>query len=218
MALIAKDPESPAVVPQGTPAWVRERIGHLTASNMWRAMATTKKGESAERVKLKHEVLAERLADSAIDHVLTKDMQWGLDVEPEAKAAWQERTGLALLPAGFVRHREIEFFGASPDGFVVPDGLVEFKCPRTTTHVAWMLAGVVPEQHKPQMLAQLACTRRTWCDFVSFDPRLPAKTRLFIRRFEPDQHEIEEIEQAARLFLSEVETMWKVLTETEQSI
>jgi predicted phage-related endonuclease len=214
MALIARDPDSPAVVPQGTPAWVRERIGHLTASNMWRAMATTKKGESAERVKLKHELLAERLADAAVDHYITSDMQWGLDNEPAAREEYQRLSGFDILPAGFVRHRHIEFFGASPDGFVVPDGLVEFKCPRTTTHIAWMLAGVVPEQHKPQMLAQCACAGRKWVDFVSFDPRLPERQRMFVRRFTPTHDEIVAVEQAAHLFLTEVESMFSILTET----
>lgn len=213
MALIAKDPDYPAVVPQGTAAWVRERIGHLTASNMWKAMAYTKKGESAERIKLKHQVLAERLADAAIDHPVTRDMEWGLMYEPDAKIAYEERTGATLLPSGFVRHRSIGFFGASPDGFIPPDGLVEFKCPRTETHVAWMLAGVVPEQHKPQMLAQMSCSGRRWCDFVSFDPRLPAAARLFIRRYEPAEEEIATVEDEAKKFLDEVEAMFRILTE-----
>lgn len=215
MALIAKDPESPAVIPQGTAAWVRERIGHLTASNMSKALSMKKDGtDSAERRLLKHQVLAERLADAAIDHYLTADMQWGLDCEPAAKDAYIKATGFTMLPSGFVKHRAIEFFGASPDGFITPDGLAEFKCPRTTTHVAYMLAGEVPVEYKPQMLAQLACTGRRWCDFVSYDPRLPQKQSLFIKRFEPKPEEILAIEEAARRFLEEVEEMFQRLTET----
>lgn len=217
MALIAVDPDSPAVVPQGSPAWVRERIGHLTASNMAKAMAFLKNGkESADRAKLKVEILAERMADAAVDHYVSADMQWGLDNEQAAKDAYAKIKSVELMPGGFVHHRTIPWFGASPDAFVGHDGLLETKCPRTETHVAYLLAGEVPDQYKPQMLAQLACTGRKWVDFVSFDPRITdPKRRLFLRRFEPTKEEIAEVEKAARQFLAEVEAMWDSLTTSD---
>jgi len=218
MSLIASDPWSPAVIPQGTPAWTRERVGHLTASNMAKAVSFLKNGnESAERRKLKVQILAERMADAAVDHFVTDDMQWGLDCEQSAKEAYAKLTGRRLTDGGFVRHRSIEFFGASPDSFVEHDGLLETKCPRTETHVSYILAGVVPEDYKPQMLAQLACSGRRWCDFVSFDPRITdEKRRVFLRRFEPTPEEIAAIEDAARRFLAEVDDMWEQLISVVQ--
>lgn len=215
MPLIAKATDNQPFVPQGTPEWVRERIGCLTASNMAKALSFLKNGgESAERKKLKVQIVAERMADAAIDHYVTPEMQWGLDTEDEAQAAYAELSGNEVYKGGFVRHPEIEFFGASPDLFVFPDGLAETKCPRTETHVGYLIAGEVPDDYKPQMLAQLACTRRKWCDFISYDPRIQAaRSRIFVRRFAPPQEDIEAIEQAARKFLAEVDDLFRKVTE-----
>jgi hypothetical protein len=139
-----------------------------------------------------------------------------LDFEEEARELYAAVKGVELMPGGFVPHRSIAWFGASPDAFVGHDGLLETKCPRTTTHIDYMLAGVVPDFYKPQMLAQLACTGRKWCDFASYDPRIQdPKRRLFVRRFTPTPAAIEDIENAARQFLAEVEAMWEILTTTE---
>lgn len=200
---------------QTDPAWVPARVGHLTGSRMADALDFTKKGEEgAKRRKLKIEILSERIANFATDHYVTADMQWGIDNEAHAADAYEAVTGNILTPSGFITHPSIEFFGASPDRQLDSDGLAEIKCPRTSTHIEWKLAGVVPDQHKPQMLAQLACTGRRYVDFISFDPRLPPKQQLFIRRFEPTRAQIEEIEEAARKFLDEVEQMFRQLTES----
>lgn len=213
MSLVARDPQAPAVVPQGTAAWVRERIGHLTASNMAKAIAFKKDGkETAERAKLKAQVIAERMVDGAVDHYVTPEMEWGLMYEHEAQAKYAELSGRHVTPGGFVHHRTIEFFGASPDSFVDHDGLLETKCPKTETHIGYMLAGVVPEDYQPQMLAQIACTGRKWVDFCSYDPRIKdERRRIFIRRFEPRASEIAEIECLALKFLAEVDAMFEAL-------
>jgi hypothetical protein len=109
--------------------------------------------------------------------------------------------------AGFVQHPTIEWLGASPDGFVGDDGLVEIKCPLTATHVDYLLWNEVPREYRPQMTMQLACTRRKWCDFVSYDPKLPFDMRLFVTRFAPDEKAISDAEVDARNFLAEVEAM-----------
>ena len=212
--LIAKDPESQVVTPYGTPEWIRERIGYLTASNMERAMKFLKDGktESAERRKLKIQILAERIADSAVDHYVSDDMQHGLDTEPEAKKRYVQITGTHLVDGGFVRHPKIEFFGATPDAFISFDGLLEIKCPRTETHTGYLLERKVPDQYRPQILAQLACTGRRWADFMSFDPRIPnQKLQSLIVRFQPDREEIEKVEAAAVQFLKEVEEMFEII-------
>jgi putative phage-type endonuclease len=194
-------------------AWLSARTGKLTASRMADAMDVLKNGKpSAARTKLMHEILAERLTGNVVPHHVTPAMQHGIETEPFAKEAFEVATGSLLIPCGFFDHPEIGDFGATPDALLDRDALVEFKCPQTTTHVALKLAGVVPEQHKPQILAQLACTGRTRAVFVSFDPRVPAKTQLFIREWTPERGEIAAVEDAARAFLAEVDAMWEALT------
>jgi len=203
------------MIPQQSAAWVRQRIGWLTASRMKDVLATLKNGQPAEaRRKYAMELVAERMVDGALDHFVSPAMQWGIDCEPEAAAAYEEVTGTLLTTCGFHPHPRIEFFGATPDRLLANDGLVEIKCPTTTTYVAWRAAGVVPAEHHPQMLAQLACTRRRYVDFVAFDPRVRQREhRIFIRRFEPTAEQIAAVEQAAEEFLAEVEALFQQVTQ-----
>lgn len=194
-------------------AFLSAREGKLTASNMAAAMSFLKSGKpSSERTALQKAILAERLTGCSVPHYVSPEMKWGTENEPHAKAAYEVETGELIVPCVTIDHPSIDLCAATPDGLVGADGLVETKCPRTETHITWLLAGVVPEQHKPQMILQAACTGRRWIDFVSFDPRLPEKQQLFIRRFEPTAEEIGEVEAAAIVFLDEVQTMFDQLT------
>ena len=157
--------------------------------------------------KAAFELLAERVSGYAVDHYVTPAMQWGIDNQPHAIAAYEAETGELVGPEVFVLHPEIDWAGATPDGTIGRDGLIEVKCPTTPTHLTWLLAGEVPEQHRLQMTFQLACARRQWVDFVSYDPRIKGKAQLFIRRFEPSRDEIEKVEAGAREFLNELEAM-----------
>jgi putative phage-type endonuclease len=197
-------------------AWLSQRCGKLTASRMADAMDLTAKGaDSAKRRALKVELLAERLTGDTVPHFVNSFMQWGLEQEPAAKAAYELASGQMILPCGFYDHPQIADFGATPDG-LIPQGVIEFKCPQTTTHIGWILAGGVPEQHRPQILAQLACTGRERAVFVSFDPRIKdERKRLYIAEWVPERAEIEAVEQAAIKFLEEVEQMFQMLTEKE---
>lgn len=200
---------------QGSPQWVRERIGKLTASRMGDVMAMTKAGKPSEaRTKYLQQLVAERMTDSAMEFFVTAAMQHGIDNEPLAAEEYELLTGEIVLPAPFVPHPEIENFGASPDRLVGDDGLIEIKCPATTNYVAWRLSGDIPEQYRWQMTAQLACTRRRWCDFVAYDPRVLVGPQLWIKRFEPAAEEIEKCEHAARQFLSEVDELFTKVTES----
>ena len=196
-------------------AWLSQRCGKLTASRMADAMDMTAKGaDSAKRKALKVEILAERMTGDAVPHFVNSFMQWGLEQEPAVKAAYELATGQMILPCGFYDHPDIADFGATPDG-LIPSGVIEFKCPQTTTHITWVLAGGVPEQHRPQILAQLACTGRTRAVFVSYDPRIrDERKRLYVAEWEPGKDEIKAVEQAAIKFLAEVEQMFQMLTET----
>lgn len=192
-------------------AWLRQRAGKLTASRMATAMDFLKSGASSKaRSDYMRELLAERLTGDSVRHFVNDAMQWGLEKEADAKSAYQALTGDFIRESTFYDHPRIENFGATPDGELDGGGLIEIKCPTTTTYVAWVMNGCVPVEHEPQMLAQLACTGRRWCEFVAYDPRIrDPKRQLFVRRFEPTQERIAEIEAAAEAFLAEVDAMWE---------
>lgn len=208
------------MIPSTDPSWLPARVGKLTASRMADAMSMVKDGAKlkdgtqkmkpgADRYNLLKDLLAERLEGSAVDHYVSDAMKNGILYEPEAAMAYEAATGNIAEPGGLIDHPEIEFFAATPDRFIGRDGLVEIKCPTSRTFVTWVTDGGVPEQHKPQMLAQLACTRRKWVDFVAYNPQNPPQYRLFIRRFEPTPEQIIFVENVAREFLDELDTMFE---------
>jgi putative phage-type endonuclease len=201
---------------QGSPGWVKERIGKLTASRMGDVMAMTKAGKASEaRIAYLKQLVAERMTDSAAENYVTAAMQWGIDNEPYAAEEYEALTGEIVVPAPFIPHQEIEHFGASPDRLVNADGLIEIKCPATTTYVDWRRTQEIPERYRWQMLAQLACTKRQWCDFVAYDPRVVIGTPIWIKRFEPTPEEIEKCQSAARQFLEEVEELFTLVTQSQ---
>lgn len=200
--------------------WMNDRCGCLTGSRMSAAMAylkSSKDGErkdKAERKALKTEILAERLTGDIVTKYTTAAMNWGTEQELFAKSAYELETGRLITEVGFIRHKTIEFLGASPDG-LVDEGLIEIKCPTTSNHLNTILEGVVPIQHYPQMTLQCLVTGREWCDFVSFDPRVDERFRLFVRRFYPTKEQLAEVEAEAVQFLAEVDAMFEVLSRME---
>ena len=197
---------------QGSGTWWADRLGKLTGSRMASAMAFLKSGkEASERETLRYEIVAERISNTFADKYTTDSMQWGVDMEPAAKEAFEARTGLKVSDVGFVDHPTIDHCGCSPDGFTSDGCAIEVKCPRTKTHLKYVQAGGVPEEYKPQMILQAACTGRDiW--FVSYDPRLPEAQSLFIRKFSPTAEEIKQIEDAAQQFLDECEKLFTFFT------
>lgn len=192
------------MIEQGTPEWLEARLGRLTASRIAEAVAKTKNGWGASRANLMAELIAERLTGVAAENYKSQAMQWGVDTEAEARIAYEFRTDATVEPAGFVEHPSIGMSGASPDGFVGQDGLVEIKCPNTATHIDTLLGQFVPGKYVLQMQWQMACTGRQWCDFVSYDPRLPENMRLFVRRVERDNGKIAELTGDVKAFLVEL--------------
>jgi predicted phage-related endonuclease len=160
--------------------------------------------ESAARRGYRDELVGERLTGLAEPHFVSPFMDWGTETEPMARAEYEVRTGLMVDKVGFVLHEKFDFSGASVDGLVDPDGIIEIKCGKTTTHLRWMQAGVVPDEHRAQMIWGMVCTGRKWADFVSFDPRLPERLQLFIVRLELDQTEAEAMEDAVLKFEAEI--------------
>lgn len=193
------------MIVQGSPEWFAQRVGKLTASRMADVLATTKSGPSASRKNYLAQLVAERMTGQPAESFSNAAMTWGTEHEPLARAEYEILTDYSVEQVSFVDHPDIEWCGASPDGLVLDGGLVEIKCPNTATHIEYLLAGKPPVKYQPQMLLQLACTGREWCDFVSYDPRMPEEHRLFVARFKPKRDEILAVEQAAIEFLAEVE-------------
>ena len=191
--------------PQGTEAWFAERAGHVTASRLADVMAKVKSGEAASRINYKAEIVAQRLTGICEEGFTSAAMAWGTEQEPIARASYEIKKGIDVEQTGFIKHQSILWSGASPDGLVDSNGLVEIKCPNTATHIDYLLKGEPPAKYRPQMLWQMACTGREWCDFVSFDPRMPKHLQLFVVRFERDDTLIAEAEAEVMRFIAEVE-------------
>lgn len=198
---------------QGSPEWFGARLGKVTASRVADVIATTRSGPSASRATYAGQLIAERLSGEASVGFTNAAMDHGTVTEPQARAAYSFEADADVKEVGFVRHPTIDMAGASPDGLVGDDGLLEIKCPNTGTHIATLLSKAIPAKYETQMLWQMACTGRQWCDFASFDPRLPPSMRLFVKRLERDDARIAELEQAVRVFLDEIQTTIDQLNE-----
>jgi putative phage-type endonuclease len=192
---------------QRSEEWFAARVGVLTASRVDDAVRRTKTGYTAKRDDYKAQLVAERLTGISQSADLSKvqAVQWGVETESQACAAYEFFNDVEVEQVGIVMHPTIAMCGASPDGFVGDGGIIEIKCPNTSTHISYLKAGVVPQKYINQMLWQLACTGRKWADFISFDPRLDQANQLLIVRFVPDEGEISSLEQDAKLFLFEVD-------------
>lgn len=162
-------------------------------------------GESASRRNYRAELVAERLTGEYSTSFCTPDMQRGIELEAEARAVYEFVTDRNVESVGFILHPTIDMAGASPDGFVGEDGLIEIKVPRTATHIDYLLGGKAPAEYLNQMQWQMECTGRQWCDFVSYDPRMPVELQLFTVRIERDEKRIEEIRGEVIALLAEVD-------------
>lgn len=201
------------MIEQRTQEWFAQRAGKVTASRVVDVLAKVKAGEAASRANYRAQLVAERLTGVPAETYSNGAMQWGTDTEPLARASYELRNGLWVKDAGFVSHPTIENAGASPDGYVGDSGLIEIKCPNTATHIETLLAKKAPGKYIPQMQFQMACTGSDWCDFVSFDPRMPEKHQLFVFRVARDEEFIKAMEAEVVKFLEEVQT---TINELEQ--
>lgn len=192
-------------IEQGTEAWKRLRLGKVTASRMADLMARTRSGWGASRDNYRAQLVCERLTGCIQEGFTNAAMQWGTTTEPEARRAYEFHCDCDVEQVGLVDHPTIPNSAASPDGLVGDDGMVEIKCPNSATHIDHLLTGKVPEKYFLQMQWQLACTGRAWCDFASYDPRLPETMRLFVKRVPRDAETIAELEREVSAFLAEVD-------------
>lgn len=191
---------------QGSPEWIASRLGRVTASRVADVVARTKTGWGASRTNYMADLIAERLTGEQASTYTNAAMQWGTETEPLARLAYEFRQGVEVEECGFVPHPSIAMAGASPDGLVGDRGLVEIKCPNTATHIETLLGGAVPDKYMKQMQWQMACAERDWCDWVSFDPRMPEYTRLYVKRVPRDDKLIASLTADIQEFLAEIDT------------
>lgn len=191
---------------QNSEEWRNSRIGQVSASRLLAVMAKGKNGApSATRENLMADLIAERLTGVPMETFKSDAMQWGTDTEPLARQWYEEAEGVFVEQCGYIPHPTIAHSGASPDGLVGDDGLVEIKCPKTATHIATLLGSSIDRGYMLQMQWQMECTGRQWCDFVSFDPRMPPAKQGHCRRVQRDEAMLTEIRAAVTEFLAEMD-------------
>lgn len=196
---------------QRTDEWFASRLGKATASRIADIIAKTKTGPSASRENYAVQLVLERITQSKGESYSNAAMQWGTETEPLARQAYELKRGLFVDEIGFIDHPTIANSGASPDGLVGTDGLLEIKCPNSATHMETLVTRKIPQKYIPQMTWQMACTGRNWCDFVSFDPRFPEHLQIFIERIEYDPTYVRMLELEVTQFLDEVEKKVEIL-------
>ena len=189
---------------QRTDEWFTARLGKVTASRVADVIAKTKTGYGAGRANYMADLVVERLTGKKAQGFTNAAMEWGTEQEPHARAAYSAKTGILVEEVGFIDHPTVAMSGASPDGFA-EEGLIEVKCPNTATHLEYVLAELPPLKYFTQMQWQMACTGRPFCDFVSFDPRLPERLQLLVVRVPRDDDYIKMLEQEVTIFLQELD-------------
>ncbi len=199
---------------QRSDEWFAARLGKVTASRVHDLLAQTKTGYSTSRKNYMMELMVERLTGTRQEGYTNAAMQHGIDNEPIARAEYEKTINGLVHEVGFVEHPDIKMFGCSPDGLVGNDGLLEIKCPNTAQHVETILHGF-PPRYRAQVQSQLACTNRMWCDFVSYDPRMPEPMRLVRLRMYRINEYIETMESEVKDFLMELDDMIVAIEATQ---
>jgi putative phage-type endonuclease len=189
---------------QGSDAWKALRCGLVTASRVADIVAKTKTGVSAMRANYLAQLICERLTGVVADSYTSPAMANGTETEPEARSAYEFYESVTVEEVSFVIHPTINNAGASPDGLVSTGGLVEIKCPQPAAHLETLIGQSVPGKYVTQIMWQLSCTGRPWCDYVSYNPTFPENMRLFVKRVERDPARIKELEGEVAAFLLEL--------------
>lgn len=198
---------------QRTDEWYAARLGKVTASRVADVVARTKSGYAASRNNYMSELVVERLTGKPTEGFSSSAMIWGVEKEPMARDSYSATRGEFVTEIGFVSHPRIPMSGASPDGTVSPSGIVEIKCPNTAQHIEYLMSREPPQKYYYQMQWQIACAMATFCDWVSYDPRMPDTLQLLIVRIERDDDTIRMLEQEVEQFLVELDAKVKALKE-----
>ena len=178
---------------QGSDEWKMSRCGCVTASRVIDIVKGVKGKYTASRKNYMAEKVCEILTGEPTEYFTSGAMEWGTENEPYARAAYEGIKGVFVEEVGFINHPVISRFGASPDGLVNNDGSIEIKCPNTATHLDTLINGTIKRDYIYQMQTVMLCGNREWCDFVSYDPRLPEDLSTYIHRVMRDETIIMEI-------------------------
>jgi len=205
------------MIEQRTEEWFAARLGKVTASKVADVIAKTKTGYSASRENYMAQLVCERMTQTVAESYTNAAMQWGTETEPLARAAYEAHVDVLVDEVAMIQHPTIEASGASPDGLVGDDGQIEIKCPNTATHIDTLLSQQAPAKYVTQMQWQMACTGRKWCDFVSFDPRMPKELQLFIKRIDRDDAYIDMLEKEVVSFLKELDAKIEKLEKLKEA-
>lgn len=186
------------------PQWIADRVGKVTASKIADVMAKTKSGYSASRKNYLAQLALERITGEKDEGYTNAAMQWGIDTEPEARAAFEFQNDVIVEEVLFIPHPTIPDSGASPDGLIGDLEMIEIKCPTKATHMDFLLTKKIPQKYLLQMQWQMACAEREVNYFVSFDPRFPVEMQMLTVTIERDDKLIQQIENEVRSFLDEL--------------
>lgn len=211
-------------VVQSSPEWLEMRKGCATGSRIGDAvclMAKQPKEGPPKYYKARedymYDIAVTRLTGIMPDRYVSRAMKYGIENEPLARAAYELEFDADVVAIGLCYHPNIDWFAASPDGLIGDDGVLEIKCPTSVVHLQYALSGIVPEDYIPQMKAEIACSGRKWCDFVSFDSRMPRELQLYVRRFEPDRSSLKEFEFEVEKFLSETDGLVETIKRMQKA-
>ncbi len=201
---------------QRTAQWFQARLGKVTASNIYNVLSKTAKGLPTSKYEdYKIKLITERLTGETSPHYETEDMRWGIEHEEDALKEYAFIYDTEISQCGFIQHPTLKMAGASPDGLIGENGLIEIKCPRSANHMRFCIDNEIKPEYHAQMQFQMACTERQWCDFISYDPRFTGDSshlRMKIKRIYRDDKQIEQINQAVQAFLAEIEREIKQLS------
>lgn len=187
---------------QRDPEWFAARVGKVTASRLSDVLAG---GSGKTRENYIGELVAERMTGKPYEGFQNGAMERGIELESDARTMYDLQSDDEIVEVDFVPHPTIEMAGASPDALVGAKGLAEYKCPKTSIHIRYLLGGAIPNSIYCQMQWQLACTEREFCDFSSYDPRMESRLALYVRRVDRDQAFIDKAETAVKILLAEVD-------------
>jgi putative phage-type endonuclease len=183
---------------QRSEEWHKLRIGVITAS------AAHKFSYAVQRKTYLYQLISERLTGERAPFTPNDAMQWGIDYEDEAREWYERTTGNSVEEVGFVFADDSRRSGCSPDGLVGKYGLIEIKCPMSKNHIMQIEEGPKLE-YRRQMQFQMWCTGRSWCDFVTYDPRCPDAMKGYVHRIPRNEKMILQIKEGCDKLIKEVD-------------
>lgn len=191
---------------QRTDDWFAARLGKITASRIADILQVAGKPETAKRRNYRTELICERLTGVRSESYTNEAMQRGIDLEPVARSVFEMYKLVTVVEVGFIDHPSIPMAGASPDGLIGDDAIIEIKCPQPNTHVETLMDGKVPTKYIPQIQWQLACTGRKVCYFTSYCPEMGNNLELAVFTVPRDDTYIKMLETEVERFNNEIET------------